>query len=104
LNEDQAFKLLTAACKSNNARSAHQQLFLWGKARYPLINSTMDLVRLTGKNEFANGILTLEQALYSAQKQSDWQGADLLKVVTEVRNTKQAVDHKSALIGSLNPA
>ena len=98
-----AFKVLTAACTSNNAASAHQQLFLWGKARYPSIDSTMDLVQLTGRNEFAGCVRTLEQALYSAQKQSDWQGADLLKVVTEVRNKKQAVDHKSALIGSLNP-
>ncbi len=103
-NEDQAFKSLTAACKSNNAKSAHQHLFLWAKARYPFIDSAMDLAQVTGRNEFADHLRSLEQTLYSARKQSDWQGGDLLKVVTRVRNTKQAVDHKSALIGSLNPA
>ena len=29
--EDQAFKVLTTACKSNNAKGAHQHLFLWEK-------------------------------------------------------------------------
>lgn len=103
-SEGQAFKSLTAACKSNNAKRAHQHLFLWAKARYPFIDSAMDLAQVTGRNEFAGCLRSLEQTLYSPQKQSDWQGGDLLKVATEVRNTKQAVDHKSALIGSLNPA
>lgn len=107
-NEDQAFKDLTAACKASDAARAHRNLFLWGKARFPQIESTIDLVRLTGRHEFANCSSDLERALYSpgdhsSESQGDWQGNELLKLVTEIRNSKQEVDHRTALAGSLNP-
>lgn len=102
-DEVQAFKDLIDACRSNDALKAHRSLFLWGIARFPFIDSTIDLVRLTGRDDFASCARDLEQALYSPGKQNEWQGDDLLKLVTEIGKTKPVVNLKSALIDTLNP-
>ncbi len=109
LNENQAFKNLIAACRSNEAAKAHRCLFLWGKAKHPQIESISDLVRLIGREDFAPCLGSLEQQLYSTEKSSEdqrvaWQGDELLRVVTAIRGTKEQVAEKSMLIKSLNPA
>lgn len=102
-DEGRAFKRLGTACKASNAGDAHRELFLWGNARFSQIESIRDLKHIANSDAFTRALDDLEAALYSSAADANWQGVELLKAVTQLSNTRETKDHKSALLGTLNP-
>lgn len=100
-DEARQFAELKKACTRNRAEDAHRQLFLWAKARYPEIQSNVDLGRR--HPSLADDIRTLESHLYADGGETTWRGDDLLKRVTEVRNEKAGKPQSKALEAELNP-
>lgn len=101
-DESRQFAGFKKACTRNRAEDAHRQLFLWAKARYPEIQSNMDL----GWRHPALGdeIRKLEAHLYSGADKTNWRGAELLKLATQLRHEKRGRRTKQALERELNPA
>ncbi|MBO6656819.1 MAG: protein BatD [Pseudomonadales bacterium] len=100
-DESQQFAVLKKACTRNRAEDAHRQLFLWAKARYPEVQSNVDLGRR--QSSLADEIRTLESHLYADGDSSSWRGDTLLKLVDELRNAKAGKQRNKALEAELNP-
>lgn len=100
-DESQQFAVLKKACTRNRAEDAHRQLFLWAKARYPEVQSNVDLGRR--QSSLADEIRTLESHLYADGDSSSWRGDTLLKLVDELRNAKAGKQKNKALEAELNP-
>ncbi|MBO6702558.1 MAG: protein BatD [Pseudomonadales bacterium] len=100
-DESQQFAVLKKACTRNRAEDAHRQLFLWAKARYPEVQSNVDLGRR--QSSLADEIRTLESHLYADGDSSSWSGDTLLKLVDELRNAKTGKQKNKALEAELNP-
>jgi|TARA_B100002003_G_scaffold251138_1_gene293263 hypothetical protein len=103
-DENRAFKNLSKACKANNASNAHRQLFIWGNARFSQIECLKDLQQLAASETFSEALTGLEKALYSPGDQGgSWQGSELLKAATALRNMRETEAQPTALLGGLNP-
>lgn len=100
-DESQQFAVLKKACTRNRAEDAHRQLFLWAKARYPEVQSNVDLGQR--QSSLADEIRTLESHLYADGDSSSWRGDTLLKLVDELRNAKAGKQRNKALEAELNP-
>ena len=101
-DEAREFAGFRKACTRNRAADAHRQLFLWARAQYPGIQSNVDL---GGRHPaLADEIRTLESHLYARGDSATWRGADLLKLVSELRNTRDEKQKNRALEAELNPA
>lgn len=100
-DEARVFADLKKACSRNRAEDAHRQLFLWAKARYPEIQSNVDLGRR--HPELKDEIRSLESHLYADAEASPWRGAELLKLVSNVRSKRSGRATKQALEAELNP-
>ncbi len=101
-DESRQFAELKKACTRNQAESAHRQLFLWAKARYPDIQSNVDLGRR--HPILAAEIGNLESHLYADSEGTTWRGEALLKLVSELRAQKTGKQKNKALEPELNPA
>jgi hypothetical protein len=102
-DEGKAFDKLKRACRANQATEARNALFFWAKARYPTVNSLNDLVRATGNDELATEITRLEDTLYAPRADQQWDGDKLIKLVTDLRESRGAKPSNHSLIGTLNP-
>ncbi len=116
------YKAFTRACLSNQAATAHRQLFLWAKARYPHLHALNDLPQQAppgNKTSLANEIQNLEALLYNLEEQADgsleeqadgsadhkttWQSNNLATLITELRDADKATEKPGALAAGLNP-
>ncbi len=100
-DESRQFAELKKACTRNRAEDAHRQLFLWAKARYPEVQSNVDLGRR--HPSLADEIRTLESHLYAQADSSTWRGATLQKLVSDLRKAKEGKQKNKALEAELNP-
>ena len=101
-DEARELKALKRACIHNRAADAHRQLFLWAKARHPEIRSLPEAGRL--HPELVGEMQLLESHLYGSGGAGRWQGARLLKLVSEIAGIAPAGEEKTALTAELNPA
>lgn len=85
-DESREFGELKKACTRNRAADAHRQLFLWGKARFPEIQSVLDLSKKD--DALAEEITRLEAHLYGDGDKDSWCGDDILKTATKLRKQK----------------
>ena len=86
-DEDQLYRNLSAACKNNQATDAHRYLFLWANARFNT-GSLQALQQRLKRDDLNDEIRKLESVLYTRDGEQDWRGADLLKLVEELRVQK----------------
>jgi hypothetical protein len=103
-SEKDLYKRLLKACGDNEASTAGKLLFLWGKARYPSIDSTRALARTSGCDDLVHEIDTLESSLYSSSTNGAWRGARLANLVAQIKHQEATQKRKPALLGTLNPA
>jgi len=97
------YRRLITACKANQAATARNLLFIWGKAKYPTIDSTRELAVITHSEALTDEIKNLETCLYSPNGSTEWDGANLLTLVEELNKHKRARHKKAALVEALNP-
>ena len=102
-DENRAFKNLSTACKSNNATETHRHLFLWGKSRFSPIECIQELKGIANSEAFTQALDELELALYSPGEHVTWQGDELRKAVSQLRDTRETKDGQPALLTTLNP-
>ncbi|MFT7687344.1 MAG: hypothetical protein ACI9FB_002696, partial [Candidatus Azotimanducaceae bacterium] len=98
------FKDLLNRCKNNQSDHILNSLFIWGKTKYPEIDSISGLLKVVRNEQFSKEIQGLEQALYSKETDSSWNGDNLAKVLREVDNIEIKQTKTAALTASLNPA
>ena len=101
-DEAREFAGFRKACTRNRAADAHRQLFLWARAQYPGISQMLtwagDILRWPMKSEPWNHTFTPGAIAPPGA------GADLLKLVSELRNTRDEKQKNRALEAELNPA
>jgi hypothetical protein len=102
-SENDLYKSLIKACGNNEASSASKLLFLWGKARYPSIESTRALARTCACEHLVEEINALETSLYSTNTSNQWRGANLANLVAQIKQGNATQKREPALLGSLNP-
>ncbi|HIG42404.1 MAG: BatD family protein [bacterium] len=103
ISETALFKRLMDACRTDDAITARNLLFLWGKASYPSIDSTRELAQITGSDALLDEISALETCLYSPSADSAWQGAKLAKLVSELKSQGNTKIKRPALVEFINP-
>jgi len=101
--EPERFDSLVKALKANNADGAAAALFLWGKSRYPHIDSLTGLARQSGHADLADEIATLDRVLYAGDSRQEWDGDRLLAIVRELRGRHDDKPKHSSLLHALNP-
>lgn len=109
-DESRLFRKLASACLHGRPAEAHRQLCLWGKARFPEINSLQELARFS--RPLARQLADLEQILYSADGTDlaadsaiNWDGSNLNDAVKELREKSAAPRQATGdLAQSLNPS
>lgn len=101
-DEDQLYRNLSGACKDNQATDAHRYLFLWANARFNT-GSLHALQQRHKRDDLNDEIRKLESVLYTRDGEQDWRGADLLKLVEELRAQKDESVSRRNLLSELNP-
>ena len=101
-DEDQLYLNLSRACKDNQATDAHRYLFLWANARFNT-GSLQALQQRLKRDDLNVEIRKLESVLYTSDGEQDWRGADLLKLVEELRGQKDESVSRPDLLSELNP-
>ena len=101
-DEDQLYLNLSRACKDNQATDAHRYLFLWTNARFNT-GSLQALQQRLKRDDLNNEIRKLESVLYTSDGEQDWRGADLLKLVEELKGQKDESVSRRNLLSELNP-
>ncbi len=103
-SETELFRRLITACKSNEAATARNLLFMWGKARFATIDSTRELASITESEALAEEITALETCLYSPASNETWNGKSLIAILNELNKKKTLRKKKTVLPETLNPA
>ena len=101
-DEDQLYLNLSRACKDNQATDAHRYLFLWANARFNT-GSLQALQQRLKRDDLNDEIRKLESVLYTSDGEQDWRGADLLKLVEELKGHKDESVSRRDLLSELNP-
>ena len=101
-DEDQLYRNLSLACKDNQATNAHRYLFLWANARFNT-GSLQTLQKRLKRDDLNDEIRKLESVLYTSDGEQDWRGADLLKLVEELKGQKDESVSRRNLLSELNP-
>ncbi|MFT7221023.1 MAG: hypothetical protein ACI8Z1_002644, partial [Candidatus Azotimanducaceae bacterium] len=101
-DEQSAYAKLKSACRVNDSQAAHRLLFLWGKARFPSVQSINDV--LTQAPELKEPAQALEAFLFAGESASHWEGKKLIKTVTVLRSATSQKTKRTVLAEQLNPA
>ncbi len=101
-NEDNLFKELTKACKANRAADTHRYLFLWSNARFKT-GSLQQLRARLQRDDLDDEIDVLEEALYGETSNTSWRGANLQRIIKDLRTTKQEKVKSRDLLATANP-
>ena len=101
-NEDNLFKELTKECKANRAADTHRYLFLWSNARFKT-GSLQELRAQLQRDDLDDEIDVLEEALYGETSKTSWRGANLQRIIKDLRTTKQEKVKSRDLLAAANP-
>ncbi|MFT6753960.1 MAG: hypothetical protein ACJA2O_004156 [Candidatus Azotimanducaceae bacterium] len=102
-NQSALFKELLRKCRNNESEHILNSLFIWGKTKYPKIESTSHLLKIVNNSNFSEEIKHLERSLYSETTSTSWEGSNLVKLLVEVDNIQLQQTKSAALAASLNP-
>lgn len=100
-DEVREYDALRQACNRGEAATAHRQLFLWAKARFPDIDSINQLA--SRYPVLRDEVTLLEGQLYGTGTPDGWQGKALLAGINTIRKARPAKADKTALAPELNP-
>lgn len=100
-----SIKSLHEACIRNNPHKARNALIRWASLHWP-DKETLDLydvVKRVHDPKFKKQLHLLTEALYGAEKQKPWRGAELWIGFAEYRQKKKAQPNKSYNLPPINP-
>ena len=97
------YRRLVSACQKNQPSATQNLLFLWGKAKFPSIDSTRELAGELDSEQLEAEINQLETCLYSPEPDTAWNGKTLLKLLAELNSLTVKKPRKTSLAETLNP-
>ena len=102
---NKAKKKLQVACRQNDPALARSALLDWASAEWPdeeLLNLN-DLAHWIHNVQIKKHLHLLSQALYSQNKNANWQGRDLWSVINTYRHKKAVTRRKVKDLPPINP-